>query len=250
MNTGSFNFAFLPRTPKQFNKKSTNIPNIPNIPKKTIQTIPEPIPQKIFDPNKYFYICSFGGSGSTILFNYLSCFGNVEHIHDRYPPDELSYVGTKNTTDNIYNEWFNKIKIPPVEIKNFKVIYIYRNPIDVIFSRFIGPNKPHLKNVMCENENITLEDVVVQKKDLYKLDEFYENYTVKQNKNYPIYCIKYEQFFNNIELFNKTLGIPNIKKLYPQKYERKKKKYYLKQLNIIYRPLISKMQKMPFIKII
>lgn len=40
----------------------------------------------IFDKNKVFYVCSSGGCGSTILFNYLKNFGNVYHIHDRYPP--------------------------------------------------------------------------------------------------------------------------------------------------------------------
>jgi len=45
-----------------------------------------------FNKDINYYICSYGGSGSTILFNYLSHFGNVYHIHDRYPPNNLQYT--------------------------------------------------------------------------------------------------------------------------------------------------------------
>ena len=34
-----------------------------------------------FNEDMNYYICSYGGSGSTVLFNYLSNFGNVYHIH-------------------------------------------------------------------------------------------------------------------------------------------------------------------------
>ena len=50
-----------------------------------------------------------------------------------------------------------------------------------------------------------------------------------------------------IDIFNKILEIPDIKSLYPVKIERKKKKYYIKQLTEIYKSLIVKMNKMPFI---
>ncbi len=39
----------------------------------------------------------FFNAGSTVLFNYLANFGNVYHIHDRYPPKKLQYVGKENT---------------------------------------------------------------------------------------------------------------------------------------------------------
>lgn len=229
-----------------FNSRPNNLQ--PNNSHKHIHTSHD---NNIFDPNMNYYICSFGGCGSTVLFNYLSCFGNVFHIHDRYPPKELKYVGKNNSTSDVYSEWFNDTNIPPDKIEKFKVIYIYRNPIDVIFGRLITqgkPNSPHLRHIMCD-ENIKLEDVVIKKRDLYKLEEFYDNYTSLNNiKNYNIYCVKYELFFNNIDIFNKILEIPDIKSLYPVKIERKKKKYYIRQLTEIYKSLIVKMNKMPFIK--
>ena len=53
----------------------------------------------------------------------------------------LTRVGTEE-----YPEWFNNIKISEKvdrqynldQIKNVKVIYLYRNPIDAIHSRFIS----------------------------------------------------------------------------------------------------------------
>jgi len=201
-----------------------------------------------------YYICSSGGCGSTILSKYLSNFGNVYHIHDRYPPDKLCYVGRDNTNEDVYNEWFNKVEIPEEKLHLYKVIFIYRNPIYVIFSRCVRPRGPlveHLQHIKCINNGlIGLGDVLKTGKDLYGLEEFYDNYTIPKKRNYQIYCVKYENFFYNIELFNQILGIPNIKSLYPVKNETKKKYTYLKELGAIYYRLITKMNSMPFIKIV
>ena len=53
-------------------------------------------------------------------------FGTVYHIHDRYPPDKLEYVGNVNSDKDIYSEWFNGVKIPEENLENYKVIFIYR----------------------------------------------------------------------------------------------------------------------------
>ena len=208
----------------------------------------------IFNKELNFYICSSGGCGSTILFNYLNNFGNVYHIHDRYPPNKLCYTGSINTNEPVYGEWFNKTEIPEQKLSNYKVIFIYRHPIDVIFSRFAlanGPNIPHMKNIKCDyNGEIYFGDILKSCKDLYKLEDFFDNYTLPKKRNYPIYCVKYEHFFKNIELFNKILGIPDVKKLYPIKIERKKTYTYVKELTLIYYSLINKMRYMRFIEII
>lgn len=217
-------------------------------PKPTIPVI------NTFNKNMTYYVCSSGGCGSTIIFNYLKNFGNVYHIHDRYPPEKLCYVGAENTNEPVYEEWFNKTEIPEEKLAFYKVIFIYRNPIDVIFSRFIqpqGPNTTHLQHIKCINNGlIGLGDIVNNGKDLYGLEEFYDNYTLPKKRNYHIYSIKYEDFFNNIELFNKVIGIPDIKSLYPNKVERRKRMTYVRELSMIYNRLILKMNLMTFIKII
>ena len=223
-----------------------------------VNNISQPIKQiytnNYFNKEMNYYICSSGGSGSTILFNYLSNFGNVYHIHDRYPPKILTYIGKENSNENIYSEWFNGIEIPEDKLKNYKVIFIYRHPIQVIFSRFSqpkGPNINHLQHIKCDNNgDINLFDVIKTGTDLYGLEKFFDNYTISANKNYYIYSIKYELFFQNISLFNNIIGIPDIKELYPIKKERSKTFNFVKELNFIYNSLIHKMNGMKFIEII
>jgi hypothetical protein len=201
-----------------------------------------------------YYICSSGGCGSTVIFNYLSNFGNVYHIHDRYPPNKLTYVGKENSSEDVYSEWFNKVEIPENKLNNYKVIFIYRNPLKVIYNRFAqkhGPNINHLKNIKCMNNgNINIYDVLKTGMDLYKMEEFFDNYVNNTEKNYDIYCVKYELFWSNITLFNKVIGIPDIKQLYPEKKERPKQIQFQNRLNEIYNSLILKMNKMRFIEVI
>jgi hypothetical protein len=223
-----------------------NVVNLPVVPPS--KTLP------IFNKNMHYYVCSFGGCGSTILFSYLKQFGNVYHIHDRHPPDKLCYIGGENTTDPVYSEWFNKTEIPANKLATYKVIYIYRDPIYVIFSRCTtttGPNVAHLQHIQCiNNGNIWLGDVVSSGKDLYQLEEFFDHYMVPRSRNYPIYAVKYEQLFEHMSLFNKVLGIPDIPHLYPKKKERTKRYTFVKELSCIYASLIGKMRARPFIQVV
>jgi hypothetical protein len=229
----------------RFSLQFNNYPNTNNVSLPAINKL------NYFNKDMNYYICSIGGSGSTILFNYLANFGNVYHIHDRYPPNKLQYIGKENTNVDVYSEWFNGVEIPEGKLKNYKVIFIYRNPIQVIFSRFIGPNIPHLQHIKCiNNGNISLSDVLITGKDLYGIEYFFDNYITQADRNYDIYSVKYELFWENIKLFNETLGIPDIKKLYPIKQERKKTFTNTKELSYIYNSLINKMRRMGFIDLI
>jgi hypothetical protein len=204
-----------------------------------------------FNPNKTFYVCSYGGCGSTVLSRYLRCFGNVEHIHSRFPPQKLEYVGKKNTQANIYHEWFNSVPIPENDIHQYKVIYIYRNPVDSILSRFYM--KLHLQHIQCKDSTLKIKDILEKKQDLYNVEEFYNNYTIpNMSRNYKIHCVKYENFFENIKEFNEIMGIPDVPKLYPPKIEHEKKKSMetKETLGEIYKNMIDKMQKMPFIHVV
>jgi hypothetical protein len=150
---------------------------------------------------KIFYVCSYGGCGSTILSKALKKYGKVFHIHSRKPPNKLEFVGGKKT----YNEWFNGKKIPVNQINNYRIIYIYKNPINSILSRFTNPN--HLQHIQT-NKNTKIIDLLKTEKDLYGIKEFYNNYTKKNEKrNYKILCIKYEDLFENQNILSKILNI-------------------------------------------
>jgi hypothetical protein len=204
-----------------------------------------------FDKTKNYYVCSYGGCGSKILVEYLSNFGNVYHIHSRNPPKKLQYIGNINTVHNVTTkhqyEWFNTKEIREEELKNYTVIYIYRNPIKAIYSRFLSP--AHLQNIQCADTTIKLQDIIDSAKDLYGIEDFFDNYTNnKEERNYKIYSVKYEDFFDNISYFNSIFELPDDTQIYPKKIESVRKmspQHYL--LEVIYSNLICKMNKMNFI---
>jgi hypothetical protein len=194
---------------------------------------------------KVFYVCSYGGCGSKMLCEYLAHFGTIKHVHSRNPPNKLTQIGLYSSTD----EWFSNKLIPDKDIPNYYVIYIYRDPIKAIQSRFNLPQ--HLLHIQS-NPSITLDQVIDSKRDLYGIEHFFDNYTTRNVKrNYKIYCIKYENLFANIEQLNRVLNIRNNRSIYPVEVTREKPQLKDKEtLENIYSNLKRKMERMPFIMIV
>jgi len=178
---------------------------------------------------KTFYVCSYGGCGSTLLARQLSRYGRVKHVHSRSPPDKLQLIT---------NEQFNGIEVHP---KDHYVIYIYKNPVKAILSRF--RLKQHLQHVGCGP--IDLNDVLAQAKDLYKIQEFYDNYTrPNPNRNYTIYCIKYESMFDRQGDLSRVFNIGPLN-LVKKESDHQEDEYH--QLYIIYHDLLQQMAKNDFL---
>ena len=196
---------------------------------------------------KVFYVCSYGGCGSKMLCHYLSHFGTVKHVHSRLPPIQLTQIGLYSHLD----EWFGKTPIPAQELPNYYVIYIYRDPVKAIQSRFHQPE--HLAHIQI-NPSITLQQVIQTKQDLYGIESFFDNYTKPQAKrNYKIVCIKYEDLFNNMEQFNRVLNINcSNKNIYPIEKVREKptNSNTIITLEQVYAPLKQKMAQMSFIMVV
>ena len=93
-----------------------------------------------------FYVCSFGGSGYTLLANSSKPHGQVEHIQSRNPLLELEYIGNNKGGDTYY-EWFNGIKVPEIEVDDVIVIFIYKDPIKAIYSRYIHIIKTAINSI-------------------------------------------------------------------------------------------------------
>ena len=188
---------------------------------------------------KCFYVCSYGGCGSKMLCRALNTYGETKHIHSRKPPNNLEYIGNEKG-GNTYKEWFNGIEIPEEKLKYYYVIYIYRNPSFSIPSRFKRPD--HLEHVQIDR-SIKLKDVLDSKKDLYKIREFYNNYTKpNEERNYKIYCVKYEDIFDKQDELSKLLGIGKLNMV-----NKSSRKNSDKKLDNIYKDLISEMNKNKFI---
>jgi hypothetical protein len=160
-------------------------------------------------------------------------------VHSRCPPTELTHIG-------LYDEWFSNIPIAKEDLSNYYVIYIYRDPIKAIQSRFM--QREHLAHIQC-NPSITLQQVIESQKDLYGIEHFFDNYTNNNiERNYKIYCVKYEDLFSNMEEFNRVLNIRDNKSLYP--IEKTRTKPLTKEIMLlqpIYANLYKKMQGMRFI---
>lgn len=240
-------FSNLTKINKINNSKINNSKNQNQFDKKIMHIYK----QLYYNKNRIFYICSYGGSGSYMLVNYLSNFGRVFHIHSRKPPKKLTYIGCENSNNYVYDEWFNNTEIPEQNLYQYSVIYIYKNPVSAIYSRFnhkSGTNA-HLEHIQC-NPFTKLTDIIALKKDLYKIEDFFDNYTSNADRNYQIYCVKYEDFWDNIVIFNKILQIPQVKALYPIKKETDRTYEYANELNDIYASLIRKMNNMKCIEIV
>tara|TARA_B100001287_G_C22681524_1_gene530692 strand:- start:1886 stop:2470 length:585 start_codon:yes stop_codon:yes gene_type:complete len=189
--------------------------------------------------SKIFYVCSYGGSGSKVLVEKLKEYGESHHIHSRKPPERLEYIGCQKGGQT-YSEWFNGIVIPEEELNNYYVIYIYRNPAFSIPSRFTNPH--HLAHIQID-KTIKFNDVLSSGKDLYKIREFYDNYMKPNtNRNYKIYCIKYEDLFDKQDELSKLLGIGKLNII-----NTSTRKSGIKELENIYSDLIAEMNKNEFI---
>jgi hypothetical protein len=191
-----------------------------------------------------FYVCSYGGSGSKMLCNSLKRHGKVYHIHSRNPPNKLQYIGGGNT----YHEWFNGVEIQG-EINEYKVIYIYRNPVKAIMSRFSFPD--HLEHVQTDR-NTTINEVITRENDLFGISEFYSNYTTKnKDRNYKIYCVKYEDIFEKQHELSKILGVGKLSlvKKETNRINTVNGKERFEKLTEIYKNLIKQMDNNDFIHI-
>lgn len=191
---------------------------------------------------KIFYVCSYGGSGSYMLCSALKKYGETRHVHSRKPPNKLEYVGY-DKGGQTYKEWFNGIIIPENQLKNYYVIFIYRNPSKSILSRFKMPK--HLEHIQTD-KSIKLNDVLSSRKDLYKVQEFYDNYTKPNKKrNYKIYCVKYEDIFDKQDELSNLLGIGKLNIVKKKSAGSNSNK----ELDNIYKNLITEMNRNDFIKI-
>ena len=93
------------------------------------------------------------------------------------------------------------------------------------------------------DKSIKLKDVLDSKKDLYKIREFYDNYTKPNEKRkYKIYCVKYEDIFDKQDELSKLLGIGKLNMV-----DKSSRKNSNKELDNIYGDLIAEMNKNEFI---
>ena len=179
---------------------------------------------------RIFYICSYGGCASTMLYRFLSKYYKVYHIHSRYPPPKL--CGIKKTKITKKYEWFDYLRILKKKYKDeITVIYLYREPSTSLLSKH-GWGRPHFSNIGLNPNKVkkfydksieTRLKYSKEKKDLFGIVNFFKNYVMKKyNRNYKIFCLKYENIWENLpEIFIKLKIPQKYIKIFPKKYEKK-----------------------------
>jgi hypothetical protein len=90
-----------------------------------------------------------------------------------------------------------------------------------------------------------VDAVINQSKDLYQLQQFYDNYTKPALRNYNVYCVKYEQ------IFERQAELSNIFEIGPLNLVRKESDHREleskhPQLYTVYHDLIQQMAKNDF----
>lgn len=179
----------------------------------------------------YIYIFTYGGCGSKMLLRSLIRINHkIFHSHMRDIPKESKYL------------WGGQIRNTPEPLnlnEQKYVLYIYKDPVKAIYSRLDNP--AHLKNLGLD-PNIKIEDLIREKKDLYKLEEYFDIFTQPAGRDYPIYCIKYDNFFDNIEYISEQIGL-KINKM--ERKETIREYPHEKELREIYKSLDDKIAKMP-----
>ena len=200
-----------------------------------------------------YFICSYMGCGTCMLYRALSNNGNIVRLcHDRNPPDELEYIffdckKYKEDDEELkIHDYvkFNGIKVPEKILTKVKVIYLFKNPINSIYSRLRSDSS----SKFMTDGKYTLTDVLTEEKDLFGLEDFFDNYTKENNnRNYEVICVNYHELFDKQEELEKVLGCEKLNLI---KRERKHEQENFEVLDKIYKNLNDKINNMPFIKIV
>lgn len=151
-----------------------------------------------------FYVCSFGGSGSWMLAQYLSRYGEVTHVHSRNPP------ATLQRADRQTEHFTTEFKSP----RRVHVVYVFREPVKAMYSvERRHSMKTHCINIECNSANTF--GMSLLNEDVFRLEEFFDNYTTPKERNYAITCVKYETMLANMRQLNAALGIRDDPTTYP-----------------------------------
>ena len=207
--------------------------------------------------NRVFYVCSFGGSGSTMLTRFLGRYGKCFHVHSRRPPEHLTKI---RKTDHFpfAEEWFSEV--PVDDPRRYTVIFIYRHPSHAQLAKTGAKGKPvynpiHHRNIQVSNpvpESIQdyPEACLTTGKELLGYEDFYDNYAVLgRNANYDIVCVDYTRLWENLEEFFLTIRIdPADIRKFPGKKSGSRHRYdqdLLSRLNEVNHQLSTRIEQTP-----
>jgi len=145
-----------------------------------------------------FYVCSYGGCGSTMLTNILRAHGPAHHIHDRNPPRELCLPD---------GEHFGNTVDPNPDLA--RVVFIYSRP-EYSQATSCAWGLVHWRNIGVKHPNTIVQDrkkYAEQNTDRIGLEEFFNNYFEHRTRNYRIIFVNYHELWRYEMEFFRMLGV-------------------------------------------
>lgn len=190
-------------------------------------------PHKTFpqDGRPIFYVCSYGGSGSTMLTRFLNQYGTAYHVHSFKPPTQLTYPINAKFIDN-----FSNVIVPENELSRCYVIYIYKNPTQSQISVYCDHHRVHMEYEEPDNRELFPEELkyyALKGKNTLSYGTHFKNYMSSNSKrNYQIIGVNYHKLWDPsvLKQFFKALNLPEKDII---KFPIKKEKTRVTPLNII-----------------
>ena len=181
-----------------------------------------------------YIVVSYGGCGSKMLAGWLAQFPrkyakHVYHFHDKRPPDmlrELPPPPRPSTRERDFRARrfpgggrFRTETKPVADLDDYRVLYIFKDPVEAMVSRFGYGHCKHLDGD-CGNEASfpKLDVYAEQGVDRMGLLAFFEAYTSPQK--YPIVALNYHKLWQNREAVMSALGLPaSLASTFPERTE-------------------------------
>jgi len=160
---------------------------------------------------KRFYICSYGGCGSTMLTNLLEQFGEAYHIHDRFPKKELYLPEGEHFGDELDTN------------PESKIVFIYSAP-EYSMATSCAWGVQHWRNIgiSCpESIELNKEKYAKDNFDHIRFEEFFDNYYLNP-RTYNVIFVNYHSLW---EVQRELFCLLGIEATLPA-YKNKERKIY------------------------
>jgi len=181
-----------------------------------------------------YIVVSYGGCGSKMLAGWLAQLPrkyakHVYHFHDKRPPDilrELPPPPRPSTRERDFRARrfpgggrFRTETKPVADLDDYRVLYIFKDPVEAMVSRFGYGHCKHLDGDCGVEQSFPKLDVYAQQGiDRMGLLAFFEAYTSPQK--YPIIALNYHKLWQNREAVMSALGLPaSLASSFPERTE-------------------------------
>lgn len=184
-------------------------------------------------PQRRIYIvASYGGCGSKMMAGWLwslpdSVKQHVYHFHDRSPPQQLHELpkppppvyGKKTGNADFRTGRFpggsrfktDTPRVSDADIDRYRVIYIYKDPVEAMVSRFGWGHCQHIQGDCGAGEAQwpRLDQYAKGGRDRMKLNDHFNAYVhPTAQRNYPVVAVNYHKLWDNLPAFMMALGLP------------------------------------------